>query len=119
MKVLTNDPDITGEIYSLLYGLGVRADTVAFFHTAYAVRLASEQPEKLLFVTKWLYPEVAKHYGTNWKAVERNIRRVARTVWEQRPEVLSLLAGKPLLCRPPAAHFIGLLAEQVSRGDAA
>ena len=25
-------------------------------------------------VTKWLYPEVAKHYGTNWKAVERNIR---------------------------------------------
>ena len=119
MKVLTSDPEIAGEIYGILYDLNVRASTVAFFHTAYAVRLAAEQPEKLLFVTKWLYPEVAKHYHTNWKAVERNIRAVIQTVWEKSPEVLAELAEQPLLCRPTATQFIRMLAGQVSKCNAA
>lgn len=55
------------EIYDLLYRLGATANHTGFFHTACAVRLAMEQPERLLLVTKWLYPEVAKHYHTTNK----------------------------------------------------
>lgn len=50
------------EIYDLLYQLGVTANYTGFFHTAYAVSLCAEHPERLLLVTKWLYPEVAKQY---------------------------------------------------------
>lgn len=82
--LLENSP-LTAEIYDLLYRLGVSAESVAFFHTAYAVRLAVEQPQMLLLVTKWLYPEVARHYHTNWKAVERNIRRVVAAAWKHDP----------------------------------
>ena len=57
-----------GKVYDLLYHLGVTANYTGFFHTAYAVSLCAEQPDRLLLVTKWLYPEVAKQYGTNWKA---------------------------------------------------
>ena len=70
-------------IYDLLYQLGVTANYTGFFHTAYAISLCAEQPDRLLLVTKWLYPEVARQYGTNWKAVERNIRTVSCIIWRE------------------------------------
>lgn len=106
---LSTDPDITGNIYSLLYELGLTANSISFFHTAYAVHLALEQPQKLLLVTKWLYPEVAKHYHSNWRAVERNIRRLIQTVWTQHREQLDFLAGQNLQAKPTPAQFLSLL----------
>ena len=108
--------DLTGEIYSLLYELGVKADTVAFFHTAYAARLAAEQPQKLLLVTKWLYPEVARHYHTNWKAVERNIRRTTFVVWSNQTDKLEALAEQLLATRPTPTEFLTILSRCL-RGD--
>ena len=58
------------EIYELLYRLGVTANYTGFFYTAYAVRLCAEHPDRLMLVTKWVYPDVAKRYRTNWKAVK-------------------------------------------------
>ena len=60
-------------ICDLLYQLGISANYKGFLHTAYAVSLCVEQQDRLLLVTKWLYPDVARKYGTNWKAVERNM----------------------------------------------
>ena len=48
------------KVYDLLYRLGATANYTGFFHMAYAVWLCVEQPDRLLLVTKWLYPEVAK-----------------------------------------------------------
>ena len=58
----------------MLCRLGATANYRGFSYTAYAVLLCVQQQDRLLLVTKWLYPDVAKRYGTNWKAVERNIR---------------------------------------------
>ena len=58
-------------ICDLLYQLGISANYKGFLHTAYAVSLCVEQQDRLLLVTKWLYPDVARKYGTNCKAVER------------------------------------------------
>ena len=101
-------PCIT-EIYDLLYQLGVTANYTGFFHAACAVSLCAEQPDRLLLVTKWLYPEVAKQYNTNWKAVERNIRTSIRIVWSKNPHKLQQLTGCPISSRPTAAHFIAIL----------
>lgn len=79
------------EEYELLYQLGVSACYSGFFHTAYAIRLAREDPCRMILVTKWLYPEVAKFYGTNWRAVERNIRFTIRMIWKDIPEMQNLL----------------------------
>ena len=49
------------QIYDLLYSLGITANYSGFFYTSYAVCLAARQPERLLLVTKWLYPEAAEH----------------------------------------------------------
>lgn len=101
-------PDIT-EVYDLLYRLGITGNYMGFFQTAYAVYLAVRQPERLILVTKWLYPEVAKHYKTTWTSVERNIRTVAGIAWNSNRSYLEHLARKPLNCRPAPSCFLSIL----------
>lgn len=102
--------DKTLDIYNLLYRLGVTANYTGFFHTACAVLLCVEQPDWLLVVTKWLYPEVAKRYQTNWKAVERNIRTVGGIIWRENRSLLEELARRPLERKPRNVQLLAILA---------
>lgn len=97
------------EIYDLLYRLGVTANYTGFFHTAYALYLAVQQPERLLLVTKSLYPAVASRYRTNWKSVERNIRTVGAIIWQQNRPLLEALARRPLPRKPSSASLLAIL----------
>lgn len=101
------------EVYDLLYRLGVTANYTGFFHTAYAVSLCVEQPDRLLLVTKWLYPEVAKQYDTNWKAVERNIRTVSCIIWRENRHMLEELAHRRLDQKPRNAQILAILSSSL------
>ena len=103
----------TAEVCDMLCRLGATANYRGFSYTAYAVLLCVQQQDRLLLVTKWLYPDVAKRYGTNWKAVERNIRTVITVVWEQNRAMLEGLARRPLLQRPCAAQFLSILSNSL------
>ena len=105
-------------VYDLLYRLGITANYAGFFHTADAVALCVECPDRLLLVTKLLYPDVARRHGTSWKAVERNIRTVIAIVWEKSPVLLEYLAGRPLDKKPKTAQFLSILAASILRGKA-
>lgn len=99
----------TNEVHNLLYLLGVTANYTGFFYTAYAVQLCTEQPERLLLVTKWVYPDIARQYQTTWKAVERNIRTVTTVIWVQNKPLLEQLAHRTLVKKPSTAQFISIL----------
>ena len=99
------------DVYNLLYQLGVTANYTGFFHTASAVALCTEQPDRLQLVTKWLYPEVAKQYGTSWKAVERNIRTVGEIIWRENRPLLEQLACRPLPRKPCSAQLLAILSQ--------
>ena len=105
------------DIYDLLYRLGVTANYTGFFHMAYALQLCVEQPERLLLVTKWLYPEVAKRYGTSWKAVERNIRTVSRIIWRENRPLLEELAHRHLEQTPRNAQLLAILVSSLDTGS--
>ncbi len=96
-------------IYELLYSLGVTANYTGYFHTAYAVGMCAEQPQRLLLVTKWLYPEVAKRYRTNWKAVERNIRTASNIIWQENRRLLEEPAHSHLEQKPRNAQLLAIL----------
>ena len=117
MKVYENSRELA-DIYNLLRWLGATADNTMFFYTAYAIHLAVQQPQKLTYITKWLYPEVARHYRTTWQAVERGIRYEICTIWEANSQMLSALAGTPLKERPVPKQFIGILMVWLTRGAA-
>lgn len=105
---------MSAEIYDLLYQLGVTANYTGFFHTAYAVSLCAEQPDRLLLVTKWLYPEVAKQYQTSWKAVERNIRSVSVIIWRENRSLLEQLARRNLSEKPRTTQLLAILASSLN-----
>ena len=97
------------QIYDILFRLGINRNYIGFYYVSYGVWLCVRQPERLLLVTKWLYPDVAAHFGTNWKAVEHALRTVVTTVWRNNPALLETLAGKPLSEKPCSSKFLSIL----------
>ena len=94
-----------------LRAMGITPNYAGFCQTIAAVNLAHRDPERLLLVTKQLYPSIAKQYGVRWKSVERNIRSVVSMAWERNPEFLQHLAGYPMKEKPRVAQFIAILAD--------
>ena len=107
-----NNPPIE-RIYDLLYQLGIIANCSGFFYTTYSVWLAVREPERLTLVTKWLYLDVARHYGSSTDAVGKGISRVITEVWANKPEVLSNWARYALTEKPKPAEFIAILASRI------
>ena len=107
-----NNPPIE-KIYDLLYQLGIIANCSGFFYTTYSVWLAVREPERLTLVTKWLYLDVAKHYGSSVDAVGKGISRVIDEVWNNKPEVFSNWARYALTEKPKPAEFIAILASRI------
>lgn len=99
----------SNEVFNLLYRLGVTANYIGFFQTAYAVQLCVQHPERLTLVTKWVYLDVAKHFNTNWKAVERNIRTVCNIIWTEERGSLESISKKPLTKKPCASQLLSIL----------
>lgn len=107
--------NLTHQIWDLLYSLGVTANYTGFIHTVCAVSLCAEQPERLLLVTKWVYPEVARQCGTSYKAVERNIRTVGDIIWRKNRPMLEELAHMQMDRKPRNAQLLAILLEGVKR----
>lgn len=97
-------------IHELLYRLGVTPNYKGYHQVVAAAEIAAREPGALTLVTKRLYPEVARRYGTTGQAVERNIRLTIKRAWEHDPELLGELAGYPLTKKPTAAKFVAILA---------
>ena len=81
--------------------------------------LLEQQPDRLVLVTKWLYPEVAKQYRTNWKAVERNIRTVSCIIWREGRPLLEELAHSHLEQKPRNAQMLAILVSSLDTGPLA
>lgn len=109
----TTDYINKAEICRLLRQLGITSNYTGYRHASHAVFLSIQEPERLLLVTKWIYPDVAKHFNTNWRCVERNIRTVSQIAWESNRSALELMAGHALPTRPSSGAFLSILAEKV------
>lgn len=105
---ILRDEDCT-EIYDLLCSLGVTANYIGFFYITYAICLVRDEPQKLALVTKKIYPEIARKFGTSWQAVERNIRTAIDVAWNKNPQLLSGLAHHHLKSKPTASQFISIV----------
>ncbi len=97
-------------IVRTLCRLGITANYSGFHYTRYAVELAVNDPERLQLVTKWLYPDVAKKYGTNVDSVRKNIAKVCSIAWARNPQLLSEMAMHELKKKPGTSEFLAILA---------
>lgn len=103
-------------IRSALWELNIPPTYLGTHYLTYAELLVLEDQNRLTMVTKWLYPEVAAHYNTSWKAVERNIRTVIEISWAQDGgEALRKGLGVPLAEKPSPTGLIQMLARYFLR----
>lgn len=104
------------KIQKLLYSIGLTANYTGYRQMMIALEIASQEPESLCSVTKWLYPETARRCGTNWKAVERNIRTALRCAWKNSQGTLERMAGCSFDTMPKPAQFLAILSHGLSNG---
>lgn len=98
------------EIYQLIHSLGIKRTYLGYYHLATAIRLVVENEQRLLYIHKWLYQEVAHLHHTSPFCVERNIRTVKNHYWEYGDRsILSEMAGCSIIEKPSNSEFIDIL----------
>jgi len=108
--------EILHKAVRLLSQLGITANYAGFYQTAYAVSLSLTDPDRLLYITKSIYPDVAAHFQTSTSCIERNIRTVAAVSWKKNSCLLTQLAEHPLTAKPANAEFLAILTTYLLSG---
>ena len=99
-----------GRIDEVLKSLGIRRTYKGYYYVADAVRLVMEDASLLLYISKSLYPEIARLHNTTINCVERDIRTVVKRCWgSEYADVLESMAGIPRDERPTSGEFIDIL----------
>ncbi|MCD8371264.1 MAG: sporulation initiation factor Spo0A C-terminal domain-containing protein [Clostridiales bacterium] len=93
----------------LLRFLGATPHYKGYWYAKYGLTLICKNTEYLHAVSKWLYPEIARHFNTSSNAVERNIRTIAHIAWKTNRQRLEAIAGHPIPQQPTASHFLAIL----------
>lgn len=98
------------QIYELPLSLGIHSTYKGYRFLIYALELTLEDDERLLFVTKYLYPTVAQRYRTTVNCVDRNLRTIIHHCWNSESRcTLQNITSYPLTTCPTVTEFIDIL----------
>lgn len=105
-------------VTDVMLDMGVPAHLKGYRYLRTAIIMAKEDMEVVGSVTKLLYPEIAKKFGTTEQKVERAIRNAIEVSWlrgnvETFEELFgySVQSGKN---RPTNSEYIAQLADKIS-----
>lgn len=112
-------------VTSIIHEIGVPAHIKGYQYLRDAIMLAVNDMDVINAVTKVLYPEVAKHFGTTPSRVERAIRHAIEVAWDRGDlETLQYYFGYTVSNtkgKPTNSEFIAMIADrlQLQRKSAA
>ncbi len=114
---LERDLNLDLVVIHKLRDLGVPANVSGYYYLKEAIGLVLGEPELLRYITKGLYPSIAKEYETTTIRVERAIRHAIELTFDRsNPNDLKAYFGNsysPLKGKPTNSEFIATLAELV------
>lgn len=98
-------------VKEILRRLGVNTSTQGYSYIAYGAALALEDSGCLRYITKGLYVDIARRFGTSVPCVERDIRTAVEAIWrtEDRGLLGEICGGKPSDRRPANRKFFQML----------
>ena len=103
------------EISQALMAFGIMPNHNGYHYLVLAVRARLAEPDALCGITKILYPEIAKKFGSNPQSVERCIRETIGHAWKNADsEARRKYFGnyfQQLSKRPTNSRFISFIAE--------
>lgn len=94
----------------LLLSLGIHSTYKGYFYLLRALEMAYEDETNLVYISKFVYPEVGKAYNTSAGCVERNLRTVVNGCWNS-PffDRLQEISPQKLIRRPTVGQFVDIL----------
>ena len=104
-------------VTSIIHEIGVPAHIKGYQYLREAILLAVADREVINAVTKVLYPEVAKRFGTTASRVERAIRHAIEVAWDRGDlETLQKYFGytvSNVKGKPTNSEFIAMIADRL------
>lgn len=111
------DPNLDGEITDMLHEIGVPAHIKGYMYLREAIMMVYNNIEILGSITKILYPEVAKRFGTTASRVERAIRHAIEIAWVRgNVEAISEIFSYTISynkSKPTNSEFIAMIADRL------
>lgn len=109
--------DLESMVTEFIHELGVPAHIKGYQYVRTAIMMVVENMELLNYITKQLYPVIAKKYSTTSSRVERAIRHSIEVAWSRgRPETMNRIFGYTIDTgkgKPTNSEFIAMVADRI------
>lgn len=113
----TKQRELHQRITSILQEIGVPAHIKGYQYLRAAIEMVVKDPALIDAVTKALYPDVAKEYGTTASRVERAIRHAIEVAWDRGDlDTLQKYFGYTVSNtkgKPTNSEFIAMIADKL------
>ena len=117
-EVSSSDSALENLVTSVIHEIGVPAHIKGYQYVREAIIIAVEDMDVINAVTKVLYPEVAKRFGTTASRVERAIRHAIEVAWDRGDlETLQKYFGYTVSIskgKPTNSEFIAMIADRLT-----
>ena len=114
---LSFDSELEMAVTNIIHDIGVPAHIKGYYYIRESIMLAVTDMEILNCVTKKLYPEVARRYGTTPSRVERAIRHSIEVAWDRGDiDTLNRYFGYTVnnnRGKPTNSEFIAMIADNL------
>ena len=109
--------DLEALVTEFIHELGVPAHIKGYQYIRSAIMMVVEDMELLNYITKQLYPTIAKKYKTTSSRVERAIRHSIEVAWSRgKPETMDEIFGYTVDTgkgKPTNSEFIAMVADRI------
>ncbi len=116
----TAETPTESQITEILHTLGIPAHIKGFAYLRCAIGMVIVDPDMINYVTKSLYPSVAKQFGTATSRVERAIRHAIEVAWDRGDvETLNRYFGYTISRqrgKPTNSEFIAMISDKLRLG---
>lgn len=116
-RISENEIDLEELVTEYIHELGVPAHIKGYQYIRSAIIMVVDNMELLNYITKQLYPTIAKKYQTTSSRVERAIRHSIEVAWDRgQPEVMNDIFGYTISNtkgKPTNSEFIAMVADKI------
>lgn len=110
------DSTIENDVTNMMRGIGIPAHIKGYQYIREGIIMAIKDPDILNYITKFLYPAIAKKYKTTTSSVERAIRHAIEVAWNRgKLDAMESLFGYSVNSgkgKPTNSEFIALIADK-------
>lgn len=109
--------DLEMDITNILLEIGMPAHIKGYQYIREGIMMSYADPNMLHYITKFLYPGIAKKYHTTSSSVERTIRHAIEVAWRRGSmETLEEVFGNTISAnkgKPTNSEFMALLTDKI------